>query len=169
MNADVVCFQEIFEEDALRHVVTETDLRGIALNGGRARQVQKLSPQGDLPQTRRIRPIPTPPLPSRPMPMTANRASAAPVWRSCRGLVLSGKPKVIQVLRTPVEIPFQDLTGEDAGFYRLRRLSRPILKVRVPVGGHVVTIFNCHLKSKLGEFSPRARRALCARGEPARL
>jgi len=34
-------------------------------------------------------------------------------------------------------------------------LSRPILKVRVPVGGHVVTVFNCHLKSKLGEFPRR--------------
>lgn len=38
------------------------------------------------------------------------------------------------------------------GSFQLTRLSRPILKVRVPVGKHVVTVFNCHLKSKLGEF-----------------
>ncbi len=32
MDADVICFQEIFEEDALRHVIAETDLRGAAMN-----------------------------------------------------------------------------------------------------------------------------------------
>jgi hypothetical protein len=41
---------------------------------------------------------------------------------------------------------------QDAGFFRLRRLSRPILKVRVPVEGQTITVFTCHLKSKLGEF-----------------
>ncbi len=32
MDADVVGFQEVFEEDALRAVITETDARGIAAN-----------------------------------------------------------------------------------------------------------------------------------------
>ena len=52
----------------------------------------------------------------------------------------------------PLDISFQELTGEDGGSYRISRLSRPILKARVPVGDEVVTVFNCHLKSKLGEF-----------------
>ncbi|MBV1925882.1 MAG: alpha-1,4 polygalactosaminidase, partial [Rhodobacteraceae bacterium] len=30
--------------------------------------------------------------------------------------------------------------------------SRPIIKARVPVGDKVISVFNCHLKSKLGEF-----------------
>ncbi|MEM9785594.1 MAG: alpha-1,4 polygalactosaminidase, partial [Pseudomonadota bacterium] len=32
MNADIVCFQEIFSEDALRDVVIETDELGMAAN-----------------------------------------------------------------------------------------------------------------------------------------
>ncbi|MEO0358470.1 MAG: alpha-1,4 polygalactosaminidase, partial [Pseudomonadota bacterium] len=35
----------------------------------------------------------------------------------------------------------------------LTRLSRPILKIKIPIGDQIVTVFNCHLKSKLGEFS----------------
>lgn len=66
------------------------------------------------------------------------------------------EPVVIQTLPTPLRIPFPPLRGstdaQDAGHYTLRRLSRPIMKARIPLGGHVVTIFNCHLKSKLGEF-----------------
>ncbi len=60
---------------------------------------------------------------------------------------------MIQDLPTPVTIPpFPALRGleGDAGHYTLKRLSRPILKVRAPVGDTTVTVFNCHLKSKLG-------------------
>jgi len=63
-----------------------------------------------------------------------------------------GQPEVIQDLPEPLHIPFSDLGGGDGGHYHVSRLSRPILKVRVPVGDHVVTVFNCHLKSKLGEL-----------------
>ena len=51
-----------------------------------------------------------------------------------------------------MEIPLQELSGEDGGHYRISRLSRPILKVRIPMGDQTITVFNCHLKSKLGEF-----------------
>ncbi len=67
-----------------------------------------------------------------------------------------GAPEVIQDLAEPLTIPFQPLRGMDRGLdsgaFTLRRLSRPILKVRIPVGDTVITLFNCHLKSKLGEF-----------------
>lgn len=36
-------------------------------------------------------------------------------------------------------------------FFASRALSRPILKARIPVGDKIITVFNCHLKSKLGE------------------
>ena len=62
-------------------------------------------------------------------------------------------PEIIQELETPVEIPFQGLDGDDSGAFVLRRTSRPILKARIPVGDQVITVFNCHLKSKLGEFT----------------
>jgi len=42
--------------------------------------------------------------------------------------------------------------GGDGGSYKISRLSRPVLKVRIPVGDQVITVFNCHLKSKLGEL-----------------
>ncbi len=61
-------------------------------------------------------------------------------------------PQILQELDQPLDIPFQTLGDADGGHYRIAKLSRPILKVRVPVGGQVVTVFNCHLKSKLGEF-----------------
>ena len=43
-------------------------------------------------------------------------------------------------------------TGKGGSIITRKRLSRPILKVRIPVGDTVVTVFNCHLKSKLGEL-----------------
>ena len=65
-------------------------------------------------------------------------------------------PEVIQDLPTPLTIPFQPLRGldgdNDAGHFTMHRLSRPIMKARIPVGDQVVTVFNCHLKSKLGEY-----------------
>ncbi|MEM9581074.1 MAG: endonuclease/exonuclease/phosphatase family protein, partial [Pseudomonadota bacterium] len=61
-------------------------------------------------------------------------------------------PEIIQDLADPVEIAFSDMGGGDGGTYRMSRTSRPILKARIPMGGTVVSVFNCHLKSKLGEF-----------------
>ena len=61
-------------------------------------------------------------------------------------------PQVLQELPETLEIPFSDLGGGDGGSYKISRLSRPVLKVRVPVGDQVITVFNCHLKSKLGEL-----------------
>ena len=64
-----------------------------------------------------------------------------------------GAPEVIQEIEPPLSIPFSALGGEaGAGSFTLKRLSRPILKVRIAMGGRVVTLFNCHLKSKLGEY-----------------
>jgi len=59
---------------------------------------------------------------------------------------------MVQEVDPVLAVPFRELTGEDAGSFRLSRLSRPILKVRVPVGDQVITVFNVHLKSKLGEY-----------------
>ena len=91
----------------------------------------------------RLRPTP---------PMRACLANAAPVWRCCRGWGLSARPRSFRIWPIPFQ-PLRGMHGEsDAGQYVLRRLSRPILKVRVPVGEQVITVFNCHLKSKLGEY-----------------
>ncbi|WP_163848757.1 endonuclease/exonuclease/phosphatase family protein [Pseudooceanicola aestuarii] len=162
LNADIVGFQEIFEEDALRDVIAETDRRGHASNaaavpGKAARYHRKAI----------FRKLAYDDYANAALAFAPNVNDTGQPGQRRPGLAIlsrlgfDGAPEVIQDLATPVEIPFAELDGGDAGSFRLSRLSRPILKVRVPVGGRVVTVFNCHLKSKLGEF-PRPEGAAFA-------
>ena len=153
MDADIIGFQEIFEEDALRHVIEETNERGAALNAA-------VIPSRDKRYHRKaiFKKLGFDPYDTRHIAFAKNvNDTGEPGNRRPGVAVLSrfgfvGDPEVIQDLPEPLDIPMQDLTGVDGGSIRITRLSRPILKVRVPVGDHVVTLFNCHLKSKLGEF-----------------
>lgn len=61
-------------------------------------------------------------------------------------------PETVQDMVPPVDMAFHHPGGGDAGHFTLERLSRPVQKLRIPVGGRVVTLFNCHLKSRLGEY-----------------
>ncbi|WP_323775908.1 endonuclease/exonuclease/phosphatase family protein [Leisingera sp.] len=154
LNADIVGFQEIFEEAPLRQVIAEADRRGAEANAAsipdpskryhRKAIFQKLA-YGSYDEAA--------------LAFAANvNDTGAPGQRRPGLAVLSrfgfeGEAEVIQELAQPLDIPMACLgEEEEAGFYTLRRLSRPILKVRVPVGGQVITVFNCHLKSKLGEY-----------------
>lgn len=152
LNADIVCFQEIFEEDALARVVAETDARGLALN-------EAALPGRRAPHRRKaiFRRLAYHPYTNAALAFAQNLSDGAPGQRRPGVATLSRfgfdeAPEVVQQLAVPLDIPFRELTGEDAGHYRLSRLSRPILKTRVPVGDRSVTIFNVHFKSKLGEF-----------------
>ncbi|MGR3814419.1 MAG: endonuclease/exonuclease/phosphatase family protein [Cognatishimia activa] len=153
MDADIIGLQEIFEEDALRHVIEETNERGAALNAA-------VIPSRDKRYHRKaiFKKLGFDPYDTRYIAFAKNvNDTGEPGHRRPGVAVLSrfgfvGDPEVIQDLPEPLDIPMQDLTGVDGGSIRITRLSRPILKVRVPVGDHVVTLFNCHLKSKLGEF-----------------
>lgn len=153
MDADIIGFQEIFEEDALRHVIEETNERGAALNAA-------VIPSRDKRYHRKaiFKKLEFDPYDTRYIAFAKNvNDTGEPGHRRPGVAVLSrfgfvGDPQVIQDLPEPLDIAMQDLTGGDGGSIRISRLSRPILKVRVPVGDHVVTLFNCHLKSKLGEF-----------------
>ena len=155
LDADIVGFQEIFEEHPLRAVIQEADNRGIAANAAtvpnhskryhRKAIFRKLaySPYGD----------------KAALAFAANINDRGEPGHRRPGLAIlsrfgfAGEPEVIQEMEQPLDIPMSGLGGsEEEGFYTLRRLSRPILKARVPVGGRVITVFNCHLKSKLGEF-----------------
>lgn len=156
MDADIVCFQEIFDEAPLRAVIEEADARGIAAN-------QAVVPDRSKRYHRKaiFRKLAYTPYADAALAFAANAQDGDPGQRRPGVAVLSrhgfvGTPEIIQVLPEPLDIPFRDLTGEDAGFYRLTRISRPILKVRIPVGDTVITVFNCHLKSKLGEYPPTA-------------
>ena len=152
MDADIVCFQEIFEADALRAVVRETNARGIASN-------EAVVPDRSKRYARKaiFRKLAFEPYDEAQIAFAPNANDGEPGQRRPGVAVLSrmgfvGEPEIIQVLPEALEIPFSDLGGEDGGSFTISRTSRPILKVRVPVGDKVITIFNCHLKSKLGEF-----------------
>lgn len=151
LDADIVGFQEIFDEDSLRDMITLADKYGddhneFSLPDGskryRKRAIFDKLAYGSYRDAE--------------IAFAPNMHDGEPGHRRPGLAVLSrfgfvGEPEIIQDLGQPLDIPFAD-GDEDGGFFRISRLSRPILKVRVPVGDHIVTVFNCHLKSKLGEF-----------------
>ena len=157
MNADVVGFQEIFEEAPLQRVIDEADARGKALNAAAIPDPAKRYHRKAIFRRLEYRDYAGASLAFAPNlndgPPGQRRPGLALLSRT--GFV--GTPEAIQNLDEPVVIPFQGMSGDyggggDAGQFTLTRLSRPILKARVPMGDQVVTVFNCHLKSKLGEF-----------------
>ncbi|WP_425052570.1 endonuclease/exonuclease/phosphatase family protein [Psychromarinibacter sp. S121] len=152
LNADITCFQEIFDEAPLAAVIAEADRRGHLLNDA-------VVPGSDSPYRKKaiFRKLRYAPYGDAAVAFAPNLNDGEPGERRPGVAVLSrfgfeGAPEVVQALDPALHIPFRELTGEDGGFYRLSRLSRPILKVRIPVGGTVVTVFCVHFKSKLGEF-----------------
>jgi hypothetical protein len=152
MNADIVCFQEIFSEAALRDVIIEADELGLAAN-------EVVIPDRSKRYARKaiFRKLAHAPYTEAALAFAPNSFDGGAGQRRPGVAILSrcgfvGDPQIIQDLPEPLEIPFNDLDGSDGGSYRIKRLSRPILKVRIPVGTTVVTVFNCHLKSKLGEL-----------------
>jgi predicted extracellular nuclease len=152
LSSDIVGFQEIFEEDALRAVIHETNARGAALN-------EAVIPGRDKRYRRKaiFRKLRFEAYSDAGLAFAPNVNDAGPGQRRPGLAILSRfgfaePPEVIQDLAQPAEIPFPALGGGDAGSYQITRLSRPVQRARIPVGDHVVTVFNCHLKSKLGEF-----------------
>lgn len=160
MDADIVGFQEIFEEDALRSVIAEADALGATSNSAsipdKSRRYNRKAIFRKLAYT---------PYGQGGLAFAPNVADGGPGQRRPGVAIVSrfgfvGTPEVIQDLPEPFDIPFSalrradgDAVGDDddAGYFRLRRLSRPIIKARIPVGDQTITVFNCHLKSKLGE------------------
>lgn len=153
MDADIIGFQEIFEEEALQAVIAETDRIGRESNDAVLPSKTKSYRKKAI-----FRKLSYAPYTDAKLAFAPNANDTGQPGRRRPGVaILSrygfvGTPEIIQVLDTPLKIPFSELTGEDGGYFTLSRLSRPILKARVPVGKHVINVFNCHLKSKLGEF-----------------
>ncbi|SHH02684.1 Endonuclease/Exonuclease/phosphatase family protein [Cognatiyoonia sediminum] len=152
LNADVICFQEIFEEDALQAVIDEADAAGMEANESNIPDRSKKYARKAI-----FRKLAYAPYTNAALAFAPNISDGAPGHRRPGVAILSktgfvGEPEIIQDLSEPLEIPFTDLGGSDGGSYKVSRLSRPLLKARVPVGDTVITVFNCHLKSKLGEL-----------------
>ncbi len=153
MNADIVGFQEIFEEEALAEVIAETNRRGAALN-------EAVVPGKDKRYHRKaiFKKLGFTPYDETALAFAPNVNDTGKPGQRRPGVAILSRfgfaetPEVIQELPEPVTIPLQELGGGDAGHFTISRLSRPVLKARIPVGDQVITVFNCHLKSKLGEF-----------------
>ena len=152
MDADIVAFQEVFEESALRDVIEETDRRGMISNDATIPAANKSYRKKAI-----FRKLAYTPYTDAAIAFAPNANDGVPGERRPGLAVLSrfgfvDAPEVIQQLDTPLEIALPELGGGDAGSYRITKLSRPILKVRIRIGDQIVSLFNCHLKSKLGEF-----------------
>lgn len=153
LDADIVGFQEIFEESALQEVIAEADRRGIEANDATVPDPSKRYHRKAI-----FRKLEYTPYTGAALAFAPNANDGEPGQRRPGLATLSrhgfaDQPEIIQDLRDPLDIPMSALGGEEgAGYFTLRRLSRPILKVRIPVGGKTISVFNCHLKSKLGEF-----------------
>jgi endonuclease/exonuclease/phosphatase family metal-dependent hydrolase len=152
LSADIVCFQEIFEEPALQAVIDEADAIGIEANKSNVPDPRKRYARKAI-----FRKLAYAPYTDASLAFAPNANDGAPGQRRPGVAILSRfgfaeTPEVLQVLPEPLDIPFTDLDGSDGGTYRMTRLSRPIMKARVPVGDQIITVFNCHLKSKLGEL-----------------
>ncbi|EBA02146.1 possible endonuclease/exonuclease/phosphatase family protein [Rhodobacterales bacterium HTCC2150] len=149
MDADIVGFQEIFDKPALDAVIKEADALGEASN-------RDVIPDRSKRYARKaiFRKLSYKSYGDDKVFFAPNINDGEPGQRRPGLAILSrfgfeGTPEVIQELNEPLTIQF----GNDGdGHFTLTRLSRPILKARIPVNGKVITVFNCHLKSKLGEF-----------------
>lgn len=152
LNADIIGFQEIFDEPALQAVIDEADAAGKEANQSNIPHPSKRYARKAI-----FRKLSYAAYDKAALAFAPNANDGAPGHRRPGVAVLSrlgfvGKPLIIQDLDEPLEIPFSDLDGSDGGTYRMKRLSRPILRVRIPVGDQTISVFNCHLKSKLGEL-----------------
>ncbi len=154
MDADIVGFQEIFEESALRDVIHQADEEGIADNDAHIPGPNKRYRRKAIFRKLAYRPYTDAALAVAPNVNDGGPGQRRPGVAILSRLGFVGEPEIIQDLAAPLDIDFGPMGPDGGGSFRLTRLSRPILKVRVPVGGHVITVFNCHLKSKLGEFVP---------------
>lgn len=154
MDADIVGFQEIFDGEALADVIAECDAKGGEINEfsqpGRDKRYRrraiyrnlKYTAYGDAPN----------------LVVAPNMHSVEENGRRRPGVALLSRFPIVEsqavqdLSDDPLETPFEQLGGGDAGHWKLTSLSRPILRVVVDVNGHPVTVFNAHLKSKHGEY-----------------
>lgn len=152
LDADIVGFQEIFEEDALTSVIEEADRRGADANEATIPDASKRYHRKAIFKKLIYTSYGRGGLAFAPNLFDGEPGARRPGVAILSRFGFAEPPVVIQDLEGPLTIPFSELGGGDGGHYTISRLSRPILMARIPVGGQVITVFNCHLKSKLGEY-----------------
>ena len=152
MDTDIVCFQEIFDKASLNAVIDAANESGEALNAevipDRSKRYHRKAIFRKLSYT---------PYTKDSLFFAPNINDGEPGHRRPGLAILSrhgfeGTPEIIQQLSEPLVIEFPELGGGHAGSFTLTKLSRPIIKARIRVGNEVITVFNTHFKSKLGEY-----------------
>lgn len=152
VNADIVCFQEIFDEDALWDVIKETNRLGEALNAVVLPDETKKYKKRAI-----FRRLEFTPYTRDQVRFAPNANDGEPGQRRPGLAILSrfgfnGKTTVTQVLKQPLKIRFPELGEGEAGQFTLTRTSRPIQRAIVTVHDTDIAIYNIHFKSKLGEY-----------------
>lgn len=152
MDTDIVCFQEIFDKASLDAVIDAANESGEALNAevipDRSKRYHRKAIFRKLSYT---------PYTKDSLFFAPNVNDGEPGHRRPGLAILSrhgfeGTPEIIQQLSEPLVIEFPELGGGHAGSFTLTKLSRPIIKARIRIGSEVITVFNAHFKSKLGEY-----------------
>ncbi len=154
MNADIVCFQEIFEQAALESVIDHFNITAAELNDNVIPDQSKRYRRKAIFHKLKVKQYQKDQL-----FFASNDQDGKPGQRR-PGLAMVSRhgfeetPMVIQTLAEPITIQFPALDKSNgvAGEFTIKSLSRPIIKAKVKVGKQVLTIYNCHLKSKLGEY-----------------
>lgn len=155
MDADIVCFQEIFDENSLNSVLNEVNTAAEAQNEAVIPSRSQRYHRKAIFKKLKIEPY------REDQCFFAKNINDGEPGKRRPGLAMLSRfgfvetPEVIQQLNAPLTIHFPSAgydSDEIAGSYTIDRVSRPIIKAKVSIGDQVVTIFNCHLKSKLGEY-----------------
>ena len=153
-DADIVGFQEIFDEDALRALVRMTNEKGAGIN-----DISQPDPRARYARKMIFRRLKYTPYPDDGVAFLPNIHDTGEPGKRRPGLAILSRhpflepPTAIQdISDDPVEMRFPQLGGGEAGMYRLTSISRPVVRARINVEGEAVTVINLHLKSKLGEF-----------------
>ncbi len=149
MDSDIVCFQEIFDLPSLQSVVDEADRMGQASNADVLPDASKRYRKRAIFRKLAYRGYADAKIAFAPNKNDGKPGERRPGIAILSRMGFAAPPEIIQDLTPALQV---DFGGGADGSYRLDRLSRPVLKARIPVGNIVVTVFNCHLKSKLGEF-----------------
>ncbi len=153
MNSDIVCFQEIFESQALESVLNTFNLTAAELNDNVIPDPSKRYRRKAIFHKLQVQQYEKGQLFFAPNLHDGEPGQRRPGLAMVSRFGFEGTPEVIQKLAEPLTIAFPSLEDnrETSGSFTISSLSRPIIKAKVKIGEQVLTIYNCHLKSKLGE------------------
>lgn len=154
MNADIIGFQEIFDTLSIQDVINDVNQSAVNLNAGVVPDSAKRYYRKAIFQKLHFKPYESNQL------FVANNINDGEPGQRRPGIAMLSRygfvqtPEVIQELTVPLVIDFPTFDEQDESItgFRLKRLSRPIIKAKIDVNGQIITVFNCHLKSKLGEY-----------------